>query len=340
MAEMTKKQRIQAALAGKPVDRVPVALWRHWPGDDQHVESLARVALDYYRRYDFDFIKIPPSYTAYTTDYGSKHVYRASTLGGWALAEREFTEPVIKRVEDWDCIEPLDVHKGAYGQQLQCLRMVLERREPDIPVIHTMFNPLAIAQFLAGGDAEETFLVHLRRYPERMERVLTALKETCANFAKAVITEGADGVFVSTLSASYDVMNEEEYLHFGRPYDLAVLAAAADGWFNMLHLHSQHPMFALVADYPVQAINWHDRTAGPSLSEASQLFPGAVVGGIEQNHVLHFGIPDDVEAQVHDAISQMNGRRLIVAAGCTYPVTVPEGNLIAARQAVETTTIK
>jgi hypothetical protein len=45
-----------------------------------------------------------------------------------------------------------------------------------------------------------------------------------------------------------------------------------------------------------------------------------------------------VEAQVHDAIRQTTGRWLIVAAGCTYPVTAPECNLIAARRAVDTIT--
>lgn len=337
MTEMTKRERIQAALAGKMVDRMPLAFWRHWPMDDQNAESLARVALDFYHRYDFDFIKIPPSYTYCTTDYGSKHEYRAGTIAGWCFGERDFLERVIKQVEDWDHIEPLDVHQGAYGQQLQSLRMVIERREPDTPVIHTMFNPAAMAQQLAG---EETFLVHLRHYPQRVERALAALTETCASFAKVVIAEGADGIFLSTTTASYDVMSEEEYRHFSRPHDLTVLAAAADGWFNVLHLHGQHPMFAQLADYPVHAINWHDRTAGPSLTEASQLFPGALMGGVDQYSVLHFGTPADIKSQIHDAIKQMNGRRLIIAAGCTFPLTVPEGSLITARQAVATATVK
>jgi len=334
MTEMTKRERIQAALTGETVDRMPVAFWRHWPGDDQNAESLARSALDFYHRYDFDFIKIPPSFTYCTTDYGSRHEYRAGTIGGWCLGERDITERVIKKVEDWGRIEPLDVGKGAYGQQLQCLRMVVERREPETPVIHTMFNPLILAQQLAG---EETLLVHLRRYPQQVERALAALTETCASFAKAVITEGADGIFFSTMAGSYEVMSEEEYRRFGRPHDLAVLAAAADGWFNVMHLHGQHPMFTQFADYPVQALNWHDRTAGPSLSEASRIFPGALMGGVDQYRVMNFGTPADIQAQVHDAIEQMNGRRLIVAAGCTFPLSVPDGNLISARQAVAAT---
>ena len=61
--EMTKRERIKAALAGKAVDRVPVGFWRHWPGDDQQAESLALVALEFQQRYDLDFIKIPVSST-------------------------------------------------------------------------------------------------------------------------------------------------------------------------------------------------------------------------------------------------------------------------------------
>ncbi len=32
---MNKRERLEAAIAGQSVDRVPVALWRHFPGDDQ-----------------------------------------------------------------------------------------------------------------------------------------------------------------------------------------------------------------------------------------------------------------------------------------------------------------
>lgn len=332
LEKMTKRERVKAALAGKPVDRVPVALWKHWPIDDQNAESLAQCTLDFQRRYDFDFIKIPPSHTYCIDDYGARTVWDGRTIG-----DRSHVERVIKRIEDWDCIKPVDVHKGMYGEQLRCLRIVLEERDPGTPVIHTIFNPLNMARFLAGDEA---YLVHLRRDPARVERALSALTETCANFAQAVIREGADGIFLSTAAANYAVMSEEEYRRFGRPYDLAVLEAAADGWFNVLHICRQHPMFTQFTDYPIQAVNWHDRTAGPSLSEAAQLFSGALIGGIEQHVVLNYGTPAAVQAQIRDAIRQMEGCRLIVAAGCTFPVTVPEGNLLVARQAVETTAVR
>jgi uroporphyrinogen decarboxylase len=94
-------------------------------------------------------------------------------------------------------------------------------------------------------------------------------------------------------------------------------------------------MFRTIADYPVQAVNWHDRMALPGLKEAKNIFRGAVMGGIEQYKVLNFGSLLNVELQVHDAIDQTKGRRLIVTPGCTYPMSVPHSNLIAMRRAVD-----
>ena len=324
---MTKKERIKAALVGKPVDRVPIGFWRHWPGDDQKADSLARVTLEYQQRYDLDFIKIPVTSTYCVEDYGAKHEYRGNFIG-----DREFLGHVVKKIDDWNKIEPLDITRGKYGQHLQVLRMVLEKREANTPVVFTIFNPLAMASYLAG---DETLLVHLRQYPDKVEQALKALTETCANFVKAVINEGADGIFLSTRWASYELMSEEEYLRFGKPGDLSVLTASPGGWFNILHLHGQYPMFNLLADYPVQAINWHDRTSWPGLTEAKKLFRGALMGGVEQYKTLNFGSPVDVESQVHDAIKLTNGRRLIITAGCTYPLSVPHSNLIAMRKAMD-----
>ncbi|MCX6007751.1 MAG: uroporphyrinogen decarboxylase [Chloroflexi bacterium] len=327
MAEMTKRERVKAALAGETVDRVPVSFWRHWPGDDQKPVSLALVALDFQRRYDLDFIKVPVSSVYCVEDYGVTHTYSGNCMG-----DREYLERVIRRVEDWDRIQPLDVHKGCYGRHLEALRMIIDQKESDTPVIFTMFNPLAMAAYLAG---DENLFVHLRSEPHRVLRALEALAETSARFVHAALAEGCDGIFLSTRFASYELMNEDEYRQFGRTGDLAALTAASKGgWFNVLHLHGQHPMFIPLSDYPVQAVNWHDRTAWPGLAEAGKLVPHALMGGVEQFKTLHFGSPAEVKAQVQDAIQQMRGRRLIVTTGCTYPLDVPHSNLLTMRQAV------
>ena len=55
---MYKKERIRAALAGKEVDRVPVAAWMHLSAFDQDPISLASKEVDLTEKYDFDYIKM------------------------------------------------------------------------------------------------------------------------------------------------------------------------------------------------------------------------------------------------------------------------------------------
>ena len=64
--------RIEAAIAGQPTDRVPVALWRHFPVDDQDPAKLAARTLEWQRAWDFDLVKFMPSGTYSVEDWGAK----------------------------------------------------------------------------------------------------------------------------------------------------------------------------------------------------------------------------------------------------------------------------
>ena len=55
---MYRKGRVRAALAGKEVDRVPVAAWMHLSAFDQDPISLAEAEVDLTEKYDFDYIKM------------------------------------------------------------------------------------------------------------------------------------------------------------------------------------------------------------------------------------------------------------------------------------------
>src|SRR2546427_10510486 len=47
---MTKRERVVAALGGQPVDRPPVAFWRHAPDVDHTAKGLAEAMLAFHRR--------------------------------------------------------------------------------------------------------------------------------------------------------------------------------------------------------------------------------------------------------------------------------------------------
>ena len=70
MSNFPKRTRLEAAIAGEPVDRLPVALWRHWPGDDQDAAALATAHLKWQAEYDWDLLKVGPASSYSVADWG------------------------------------------------------------------------------------------------------------------------------------------------------------------------------------------------------------------------------------------------------------------------------
>ncbi|HDQ73380.1 MAG TPA: uroporphyrinogen decarboxylase [Chloroflexi bacterium] len=326
MFDMTKVDRLKAAIQGERVDRVPVALWRHFPGDDYRPEDLARATVDFQQRFDFDFVKVTPASGFCLKDWGSRDRWVGNLEG-----TREYTHYPIQSPDDWREIKPLDPTKGELSAQLRCLRLIAGALGKDTPFIQTIFSPLAQAKNLVGRD---NLLTHLRLYPEAMHEGLQTITTSIARFIEAAIDTGIAGVFYAVQHAQYGLLAEDEYRTFGVPYDQQALEPAGSLWLNVLHLHGADVMFDLLADYPVQVINWHDRETRPTLSEAQQRFDGAVCGGIQQWDVMVRGAPDDVQKQAIDAMKQTGGRRFILGTGCVTPVIAPISNIRAAREAV------
>lgn len=326
MSEMSKRERLEATFRGQPVDRVAVALWRHWPVDDQRAEDLARSTVAFQREFDFDFIKVTPSSDFCLEDWGTESVWLGDSEG-----TRQYVRHPVHSPSDWEKLPVLDPGQGGLGRQVRCLELIGREVGDEVPFIQTIFSPLAQAKNLVG----ERLLVHMRRHPDAFHAGLETITQTTIRFIEAIKPTGVAGIFYAVQHASYQLLSEQEYQVFGRPYDLRVLEAAQDCWFNLLHLHGADVMFDLFRDYPVQAINWHDQETPPSLREALGRFPGAVLGGINRVETLVRGEPDEVIAEARAAISQTNGMRLIVGTGCVTPIIAPIANIRAARQAVE-----
>jgi uroporphyrinogen decarboxylase len=153
---MTRRERLAAALRGEPVDRPPVALWRHFPVDDQDPEQLAQSVAAFQAHYDWDFVKFTPSSSFCVEDWGCRAVYRGRPEGTSDYIARPVSVPA-----DWRRIEPLDPYAGALGMQLTAIRRARELIDPDVPLLATIFSPISQAKNLIGGGME---IVHLRRH--------------------------------------------------------------------------------------------------------------------------------------------------------------------------------
>jgi uroporphyrinogen decarboxylase len=313
--------RIEAAIAGQPTDRVPVALWRHFPVDDQNPERLAALTVEWQHRWDFDLVKFMPSGTYSVEDWGAKSVFEGAANGARAISD-----PGVKRAGDWRRLARLDPRKGVLGAQNEALARAAKELRGSAPLLQTVFSPLTTARKLAG----EALLEHLRGDPDALQAGLRTITDTTIDFALAALESGAHGLFFATQLATTDVLTVSEYEKFGRKFDLEVFSSIkGKAKLNMLHLHGENVMFDLLAAYPVEMINWHDRLTAPSLKAALSKFKGAVVGGVEERGLLVSGSEQAVRAQVRDAIEQTGGRRLVVGPGCVAAIAAPEQNIRA-----------
>ena len=318
----THKERIQAAMRGELIDRPPVALWRHFPVDDQSPELLAKATLQYQQIYDFDLVKVTPASSYSIKDWGVDDEWKGHTEG-----TRQYTKRVIHSPKDWETLPVLDPSAPHLAGQLACLRFIRSELSPETPLLQTIFSPLAQAKNLAGGD---TLIAHLRLYPEAVLKGLAVIAETTRRFSEACLETGIDGIFYAIQHAQASLLTLEEYKTFGLPNDLKVLEPSNQLWCNLLHLHGHDVYFSLLESFNFQIVNWHDRETSPSLAEAQKLFNGVVCGGMRQDTLVYEN-QTEVQKEAADAIQQTNGKRFILGTGCVVPIIASHGNLMAAR---------
>ncbi len=321
---ITHRERIQACIAGEQPDRPPVALWRHFPVDDQTPEGLAASTLNFQRTYDFDIVKVTPSSSFCLRDWGIEDEWQGNPEG-----TRTYTRRVVHDPRDWESLPVLDsVSAPHLSRQLACLHYIRADLGPETPLLQTVFSPLAQARNLAGADV---LLAHLRLYPEAVMKGLETIAATTRRFVEASMETGIDGIFYAIQHAQAQLLSLDEYKTFGVPLDQRVLEPTRDLWCNMLHLHGHNVHFSLLADYDFQIVNWHDLETPPTLSEAERTFKGVRCGGLRQD-TLVYRDQAEVQRESADALAQTGGRRFILSTGCVVPIMAPHGNLNAVAQ--------
>lgn len=341
MAErMTHQERVNATLAGEPVDRPPVSMWRHFYDREQNVAGLVEAMLDFQRQFDWDFMKVNPRASYHVEDWGAQMRYGSDPGRGPVV-----TDWPIKTAGDWLKLDPLDINQGVLGHHLEALRLIAQGLNGEVPFLMTVFTPLSVAARLA--ESEETFLTHMREHPDKVLYALEVVTETFGRFAQACLDLGASGLFYATTSwATYDRLTDEEYGRFGRPYDLKLLQRLSPAPFHILHVCRQHTMFRRLADYPVAAVNWDCRVAqNPSLREGWEVLnapaergtrpPRAVIGGVSHRTLLAQGTAAQVAEEVEGLRGELRGASWMLGPGCTFAPEVPQGNLASIRRAIE-----
>jgi len=323
---MNHRQRLTNCISGNKIDRTPVALWRHFPVEDQDPARLARAVVTFQQTYDFDLVKITPASSFCLVDWGVRDEWKGNPEG-----TREIIDFPIKNPEDWLKLRPLLSQNNHLSAQLECIKQIRSTLPAATPIIQTIFNPLSQAKNLVGKN---NLPAHLRLYPNEVKFALQVITETTIEFLKSLSVLGLDGVFYAVQHAQAGLISKPEFNEFSKPYDLAILDYTSSYWLNLLHIHGENIYFTDLSDYPCQVFNWHDQQTSPSLEEAKAIIPGVVCGGLRQWETLVNGTPETVLSEAITAIKSTNAERFILGTGCVLPITAPHSNIIAARESV------
>lgn len=346
MAQMTKRERVDAALRGEPVDRVPVSAWQHFIPDELNMDTLAQTSLKHFNEFDWDWMKLNPRATYYAEAWGNHYDFNEYSR----VYPKQVGGPVQSSA-DLEKIVQVSPTSKPFAEHLELIKKV-RAGIGDAHFVQTVFSPLSVLAFLAAriphvhtadtavqAQAEGAVRM-IRENPRGAHEALRNIAATLAGYAAEAVDAGASGLFFAIVKlARQGILTEAEYEEFGKPYDLQVLQAVQSAPFNMLHVCGPAVYFRQVSDYPVHAINWAAvGQQNPTVGEAARQTDKAIIGGVDEDGVLQTGTPEQVIEEALAAIRATGARRFLLSPGCGTSMQVPSANLHALRRAADLAT--
>ncbi|MDD2302249.1 MAG: uroporphyrinogen decarboxylase family protein [Eubacteriales bacterium] len=323
--------RVKALLEGKKLDVPAINLWKHFPPYDENPVQLVRKITQFQERFNWDFVKVTYQGLYSIQDWGSwiKWPERNCEWPNTCAGVGAVTDFSIKNEEDWTKLRVLSMDEGAMKDAIDAVKGAVSRFKGEAPVVVTVFNPLTTAVKMSG----DKMFIHMRRNPESFKKGLEVITQTTVELVKSVMDVGADGIFFASQLGNFDKMSVQEYETFGTPYDLEILSHADKGWFNIMHMHGNFPMFEIMSKYPVQALNWHDRLVDISLKQGRQMCRDKLlIGGVDEFKVLPEAGNKDLKAHLADALQQVEDGRIILGPGCCVPSSINEDRFELAKK--------
>lgn len=329
---MNKIERVTAVLEGRQPDRPPISFWHHFAPGCAAGPAAVEAHVRHMETYDLDFLKI----------MDDNRYPRIGLTGG-----------IIAGTEDLERLTVLRGDEDRFARQLELIRHLARRFQGECLMITTIFNSWTTLRQMILPDSDRhgppvlgstadprdaAMSEFLRTAPGALERALGVIAESLANFAQNCLEAGADGIFLSVRDDWADAPENGAgtYDRLVRPGDLEILNSVQNARFNMLHVCGRPLDFKRFGEYPVHALNWADRYAGPSLASAAAWLRPAICGGLNNLETMASGSAEECMQEAAEALRQAGKRPIILAPGCTFdPETVPAENLHALRRFVE-----
>ena len=324
---MTPKERVNARLAGKPVDKIP--------NMNIFMAIIAREAGVSYRDFVLDYRNLVKGNLICVEKFGVDSVgviseSRETAAYGANVIFPENTSPYSDPPligDDFDLskivlFDPLK-HPRTLDRVKAC-ELLHEKAGTDYPVIGWIEGCLAQAAELRGVN---NIMMDIAEEEAYLDDLIPMLHGPQKHFAKAQIDAGADIIGVGNSVAS--LVGPALYERYGLPWDKAVTEYIHSlGAKVKLHICGNItailPLIKQV-EADILDVDWM-----VDFAAAAKFFDGsktAVNGNMDPVRVMMQGSLEEIEKQVNCCINAGTSTTLI-SGGCEIPAATPDGNLL------------
>jgi uroporphyrinogen decarboxylase len=332
----------------KTPDRVPWALWGHFPAckwlngyswekttRDGEESAKAHIALLRELDYSMDLLKVSPYYRFMAMQWGSKFEFINNE------EEAPTKEVAVKETSDWEKLWVLDPRKEL-REFVRC-NEILARDLRRMPFIYTIPSP--IIQAMNGISTPKQVLKDMKENPDALKKGLETITETTIDFAKACVEAGASGIFLGVGGGGriWKDLDKTQLEHYALGYDKKILDSVKAP-IKIMHICSTpegNPEKLMeegwFKKYPVTSINWASHSWTP-IKKGKEIYGDkfCICGGLDHEKLLRSGTPNQVETAVKKVIDECaEGGGFMIGPGCTVFQDMPIENYNAVGRAVQ-----
>jgi len=341
MLTWTKRKRLESIINGKLADRPPISAWRHFTKQENNPTDLAKVLVEFQRKYDWDFMKINPKAVYYHEAWGNEYDY---SVYNDVVPTR--IKHVIHDAEDLKKINELPGNEGVFAEQLETIKLIKQEMRDEVPLFMTIFCPIGVLLNLCGekslgryrkANREDSLLIKLlKKDREGVHKALTAISRTLARYAAATIKAGADGVFYAALGMAREGwMTYKEWEEFAKPYDLIVLEELKSS-LTILHTCGIYGNPQRFVDYPINVIHWAQSATGcPSILDSKKWIGDKIpMGGVDER-LFGTDASETINKVASECLKTNSGIPFILSPDCSVSIRTSDEELRAFRSVVD-----
>jgi len=325
---MTSLERLNARLAGKPVDKIPNmnivmavaareagASYREYVSDYRKLVDGSLICAE---KYGLDSVGVISDPMRETAAFGAQIIFPENSVpyAEKPLIGDDYNLSALQRFDPAESERTLD--------RLKACELLRRKAGNEYPVIGWVEGCIAEAADLRGINE---LMMDLAEDEDYLEEFLSIIHEQQKRFALAQLKAGADFIGVGNAAAS--LIGPDLYQQYGLPWDKAIVEYVHEnGGRVKLHIcGNTGPLLELLNEVApdILDIDWM-----VDFRQAAEIFKGtktAVSGNMDPVEVMMRGTPKMVEKAVQNCIEAGTGTTLI-AAGCEIPAATPEENLL------------